>query len=126
LNEEIKNYIDSKFDEVNAKLDNQLVLLEKIRSNLIRALLYGQLTARQLNSFFFLDWMRNQSTTPCKPYYETMENNPKFKQAHPLTKTLAEDLTNLVVKKSKGNKEVLEDEFTQSLAFNGGIDSSLL
>ena len=34
--------------------------------------------------------------------------------------------TNLVVKKSKGNKEVLEDEFTQSLAFNGGIDSSLL
>lgn len=126
LNDEIKDYIDSKFSEVNQKLDNLLSLFERIRNNEIRTLMYSQLCARQLNEFFFVDWLRNQSLTGCKPFYEQVKNNPQFKEAHPITKMCAEDLKNLVVKKSKGRKDLIEDDFTKSLAFIGGIDDTLL
>lgn len=126
MNDEIKNYIDSKFDEVNEKLDNLLSLFERIRNNEIRTLMYSQLCSRQLNEFFFVDWIRNQTITPCKPIYEKVQTDPKFKEAHPITKMCAEDLKDLVVKKSKGRKDLIEDEFTKSLAFIGGIDDTLL
>ena len=126
MNDEIKDYIDSKFDKVNAKLDNLLTLFEKLRSNGIRTLMYAQLCSRQLNEFFYVDWIRNQSYASCKPIYETVQNNPEFKKAHPITKSCATDLNDLVVKKSKGRKDLIEDEFTNSLAFISGIDETLL
>ena len=126
LNDEVKNYIDSKFNEVNEKLDNLLSLFEKIRSNEVRTLLYSQLCSRQLNSFFYVDWLRNQSIVNCKPFYEKINDNSSYKKAHPITKMCAEDLTDLVIKKSKGRKDLLEDEFTKSLSFISGIDESLL
>lgn len=126
LNDEVKYYIDSKFNEVNEKLDNLLSLFERIRNNEIRTLAYTQLTARQLNKFFFIDWIRNQSITSCKPIYEQVQNNPQFDVAHPITKMCAEDIKDLIVKKSKGRKDLIEDDFTKSLAFIGGIDDTLL
>ena len=126
MNDEIKNYIDSKFDEVNNKLDNLLSLFEKLRNNGVRNLMFSQLCSRQLNEFFFVDWIRNQAYTPCKPYYEKIKDDPKFKVAHPITKMCAEDLTKLVIKKSKGRKDLIEDEFTRSLSFISGIDETLL
>ena len=53
-------------------------------------------------------------------------NNSSYKKAHPITKMCAEDLTDLVIKKSKGRKDLIEDEFTKSLSFISGIDESLL
>ena len=126
MNDEIKSYIDLKFNEVNQKLDNILTLFEKIRSNEVRSIMYSELTARQLNYFFYVDWIRNQSVQGCMPYYERVGNDSKFKEAHPLTKKCAEDLKDLVIKKSKGRKDLIEDEFTKSLAFIGRIDESLL
>ena len=122
----MKAYIDSKFYELNLKLDNLLSLCEKLRNNEIRTLMYSQLSARQLNAFFYIDYLRNQSKVNSIPYYETVENNPKFKKAHPITKGCAKDLTDLVIKKSKGRKDLIEDDFTKSLAFISGIDETLL
>ena len=126
LNEEIKEYIDSKFNELNTKIDNLLSLMERMRSNDIRTLMYSQLTARQLNAFFYVDWIRNQSITLSMPYYEQVSTNKKYMRAHPITSKCAEDLTDLVIKKSKGRKELIEDEFTKSLSFIAGIDETLL
>ena len=126
MNEEVKDYIDSKFHELNLKLDNLLSLCEKLRNNEVRTLMYSQLSARQLNAFFYIDYLRNQSKTNPIPYYETVKNNPKYKKAHPITKGCAEDLTDLVIKKSKGRKDLIEDDFTKSLAFISGIDETLL
>lgn len=126
MNDEVKEYIDSKFNEVNNKLDNLLSLFEKMRNNEVRTLMYSQLCSRQLNEFFYVDWIRNQSLTSCKPLYEKVASDSKFKQAHPITKSCAEDLKDLVIKKSKGRKDLVEDEFTKSLAFIGGIDDTLL
>ena len=81
LNEEIKEYIDSKFNELNTKIDNLLSLMERMRSNDIRTLMYSQLTARQLNAFFYVDWIRNQSMTLSTPYYEEVSNNKKYMRA---------------------------------------------
>ena len=126
MNNEIKLYIDLKFNELNTKMDNLLSLLERIRNNDIRTLMYSQLTARQLNEFFYIDYLRNQSEVNAFPYYEEVLNNPKFKRAHPITRDCAKDLSDLVIKKSKGRKDLLEDAFTNSLAFYGGIDETLL
>ena len=126
MNDEIKNYIDSKFNEVNQKLDNLLSLFEKIRNNNVRNLMYSQLCARQLNSFFYVDWIRNQGVQGCMPYYEKVNDDPRYKEAHPITKMCAEDLKDLIIKKSKGRKDLLEDEFTKSLAFISGMDEILL
>lgn len=126
MDDVVKNYIDSKFSEVHDKLDNLLSLFEKIRNNEVRTLMYSQLCSRQLNEFFYIDWIRNQSLVSCKPLYEQIANNPKYKKAHPITKSCAEDLKDLVVKKSKGRKDLIEDEFTKSLAFIGGVDNTLL
>ena len=88
--------------------------------------MYSQLCARQLNQFFYVDLIRNQSLSGTMPFYEKVMTNPKYKEAHPITKSCAEDLKNLVVKKSKGRKDLIEDEFTNSLAFIGGINDTLL
>ena len=95
-------------------------------ANEIRNLAYTQLTARQLNAFFYVDWIRNQSMTLSKPYYEQVSTNKKYMRAHPITSKCAEDLTDLVIKKSKGRKDLIEDEFTKSLSFIAGIDETLL
>lgn len=126
MDDVVKNYIDSKFNEVNDKLNNLLSLFEKIRNNEVRTLMYSQLCSRQLNEFFYVDWIRNQSLVSCKPLYEKIANNPEYKKAHPITKSCAEDLKDLVVKKSKGRKDLIEDDFTKSLAFIGGVDNTLL
>lgn len=126
MNEETKVYIDSKFNEVNQKIDNLLSLFEKIRNNEIRTLMYSQLTARQLNYFFYVDQIRNQDSARSFPYYEKVANTDKCRRAHALTEICAQDLKDLVVKKSKGRKDLIEDDFTNSLAFIGGIDDTLL
>lgn len=126
MNEETKVYIDSKFNEVNQKIDNLLSLFEKIRNNEIRTLMYSQLTARQLNYFFYVDQIRNQDSSNSFPYYEKVANTDKCRKAHALTEICAQDLKDLVVKKSKGRKDLIEDDFTNSLAFIGGIDDTLL
>ena len=126
MDNEIKNYIDLKFNELNTKMDNLLSLLERMRSNNIRTLMYSQLAVRQLNQFFYVDYTRNQSQVNCIPFYEMVQNNPDYKKAHPITKACASDLTDLIIKKSKGRKDLLEDDFTKSLSFISGIDETLL
>ena len=125
-NEDVKSYIDSKFDELVLKIDNLHSLFEKIRNNEVRTLLYAQLSCRLLNSLLYIDQLRNAKISTSSELYEQIMNDEKFKKAHKIVKECAEDLCNLVVKKSKGRKDLLEDEFTNSLAFISGIDETLL
>ena len=118
--------INQKLDELNHKIDNLHSLFEKIRNNEVRTLLYAQLCSRQLNSLFYIDQIRNGDSTRFQNIYEQILHDTRFRRAHVMTKNNARDLTNLVVKKSKGRKDLLEDEFTNSLAFISGIDGTLL
>lgn len=125
-NEDVKNYIDLKFDELSSKIDNLHSLFEKIRNNEVRTLMYAQLCARQLNKLLYIDQLRNGNITPSTPIYQNIMNDEQYKKAHTITKECAKELTDLVIKKSKGRKDLIEDEFTSSLSFISGIDETLL
>lgn len=125
-NDDVKQYIDFKFDEVNQKIDNLHSLFEKIRNNEVRTLMYAQLACRLLNALLYIDQLRNASVSSSTPIYENIKNDEYYKKAHTIVKNCAKDLCDLVVKKSKGRKDLLEDEFTNSLAFISGIDETLL
>lgn len=126
MHEDVKNYIDTRFDELEKKIDNIHSLLEKIRNNEVRTLMYSQLNARLLNYYMYIDQIKSSSYMSSVPVYEQVATDEKFKKAHYMTKVVAEDLKDLVVKKSKGRKDLLEDKFTNSLAFISGIDETLL
>lgn len=88
--------------------------------------MYAQLCARQLNKLLYIDQLRNGNITPSTPIYQNIMNDEQYKKAHTITKECAKELTDLVIKKSKGRKDLIEDEFTSSLSFISGIDETLL
>jgi len=122
-NQDVKD-IRLLLDELTKKVDNLHSLFEKIRNNEVRTLMYAQLNARQLNFLLWYDQIKSGHTNI--PIYEQIIQNDEYKEAHHITKKSAKDLSELVWKKSKGRKDLLEDEFTKSLAFYGGIDETLL